>query len=645
MAYSPISSVPIQYSKADGTPANGYYLKFYLANSSTPISMQTDSGGATSIAKAKLNESGYPISNPNDENTVFIPHLSTTYTAYRFVLYASAADADANNVTSGLPNIQSVAINQADDLRADLAASSGSSLAGFKQSGANTITTNVESILINSEITPQQFGAVGDGVTDDTEALQNMFNDGRCWAIPYTEGGYLFNDTLTIKSSGICHGRLLADTGFSTLAVNFADVGYQGQLIVRNLKVHCKSARTANSIGIRVAYPGVILDRCSAKAFDYGIQVWSYSVMLLNCAAYMCKTNVSAYAPAPTSEINDLKIIGGNFDSATEYSIRIGDPRFSTTVPSGELMGTTCTLLGCAFDAATATFDRIYSLNVIGCYWEGASVDGKAVILGGAGNGWMRNVTFEGCYFAGALNYAIYCNSPIRGLNIKPNYYGGGMISALYVPNCELYGFNYQQGANTSGFQGPEVSIGFGSITVGQLTFAGITNSCDFLTNGVQLAPSIGSTENWYPYGKTQDGNTQYSSSVGRFKTNPVSGISGTFSGATFTCSTISDSLNFNGGDRITASAGGFSFVQAVNYSSGVLTLGGGSHTGAGTISQDAAVFRNINLTGWSAPASGTWRAGDIVYSSAPTAGGYIGWVCITSGTPGTWKTFGSITP
>lgn len=28
-----------------------------------------------------------------------------------------------------------------------------------------------------------------------------------------------------------------------------------------------------------------------------------------------------------------------------------------------------------------------------------------------------------------------------------------------------------------------------------------------------------------------------------------------------------------------------------------------------------------------------------------PTAGGVMGWVCTTAGSPGTWKTFGAITP
>jgi hypothetical protein len=43
------------------------------------------------------------------------------------------------------------------------------------------------------------------------------------------------------------------------------------------------------------------------------------------------------------------------------------------------------------------------------------------------------------------------------------------------------------------------------------------------------------------------------------------------------------------------------------------------------------------------APTGGWWRVGEIVWNSAPTAGGNIGWVCTTEGNPGTWKAFGTI--
>jgi parallel beta-helix repeat protein len=42
-------------------------------------------------------------------------------------------------------------------------------------------------------------------------------------------------------------------------------------------------------------------------------------------------------------------------------------------------------------------------------------------------------------------------------------------------------------------------------------------------------------------------------------------------------------------------------------------------------------------------PTTGTWGRGDTLYTDNVSAGGTIGWVCTTSGTPGTWKTFGSI--
>jgi hypothetical protein len=46
---------------------------------------------------------------------------------------------------------------------------------------------------------------------------------------------------------------------------------------------------------------------------------------------------------------------------------------------------------------------------------------------------------------------------------------------------------------------------------------------------------------------------------------------------------------------------------------------------------------------GTAAPATGTWRRGDVVWNSLPSASGNIGWTCVTAGTPGTWKAFGAI--
>lgn len=50
-----------------------------------------------------------------------------------------------------------------------------------------------------------------------------------------------------------------------------------------------------------------------------------------------------------------------------------------------------------------------------------------------------------------------------------------------------------------------------------------------------------------------------------------------------------------------------------------------------------------IGDTGTAAPTTGEWTAGQIRWNTAPSAGGVIGWVCVTTGTPGTWKEWGLI--
>jgi hypothetical protein len=44
-------------------------------------------------------------------------------------------------------------------------------------------------------------------------------------------------------------------------------------------------------------------------------------------------------------------------------------------------------------------------------------------------------------------------------------------------------------------------------------------------------------------------------------------------------------------------------------------------------------------------PSSGTHALGEIVFNADPVAGGFIGWVCVTAGTPGTWKSWGAVSP
>ena len=70
------------------------------------------------------------------------------------------------------------------------------------------------------------------------------------------------------------------------------------------------------------------------------------------------------------------------------------------------------------------------------------------------------------------------------------------------------------------------------------------------------------------------------------------------------------------------------------------------STTNPGTLTLQGDGWKQLGRRhefGTVAPTSGAHRVGDIAWHSAPAASGNIGWVCTTAGTPGTWKTFGTI--
>ena len=48
-------------------------------------------------------------------------------------------------------------------------------------------------------------------------------------------------------------------------------------------------------------------------------------------------------------------------------------------------------------------------------------------------------------------------------------------------------------------------------------------------------------------------------------------------------------------------------------------------------------------MVGAGIPDSGSFKQGDIVWNDTPIATGYVGWICVKSGTPGEWKPFGKI--
>lgn len=117
----------------------------------------------------------------------------------------------------------------------------------------------------------------------------------------------------------------------------------------------------------------------------------------------------------------------------------------------------------------------------------------------------------------------------------------------------------------------------------------------------------------------------------------------------TMTCnsSTVKESYYYNNNfvvyqsDGETAAAGLF---RGANFAQTKIKVqGAGWRTAIGPYIQSGFLNGMSGNFADQAPVGGTWRAGERLYDYTPSASGVEGWVCVTAGTPGTWKAFGSI--
>lgn len=174
-----ISPTPkLQFFAANGTPLVGGKLYSYAAGTTTPLATYTDAGGGTANPNPIILDS-------RGEASVWLSSAK-----YKLRL-TTASDVDVWTVDD---------LNDADAATlAALAVSGGAALVGFIQAGSGADARTVQAKL-REWISPEDFGAVGNGSAVDTSALQEAINTGN--SVRGTPGATYLTGPLTASTAG-----------------------------------------------------------------------------------------------------------------------------------------------------------------------------------------------------------------------------------------------------------------------------------------------------------------------------------------------------------------------------------------------------------------------------------------------------------
>lgn len=159
----------------------------------------------------------------------------------------------SGDVTLTVPGDNSTLVSAA-----DIAASGGSSLVGYQPAGTGAVATTVQSKLRES-VSVKDFGAVGDGVADDTAAIQAAINANAAVYIP--AGTYKINSTIVAsyakKQGPAIYGdgpntSKLVPTGAVSVALQIGESGaFTNNYRVEGVGVDMANMSDANtSIGL-----------------------------------------------------------------------------------------------------------------------------------------------------------------------------------------------------------------------------------------------------------------------------------------------------------------------------------------------------------------------------------------------------------
>lgn len=355
-------------------------------------------GGYVYIGSANQNPKTSPVTVYFDSDMTIPAPQPLRTTAGRIVRSGSAAAIYSNAPTFSIlienksgQQVAYTAEAESDPASnmASLAASSGSSLVGFIQSGTGAAAKTVQDKL-RETISVKDFGAKGDGVTDDSAAIRKALDTGKDVDFGGPENTYYVGSVVYIPR-GSSSRRLFGSATIKGQGGGTGTIFESGQ--------SSSSTGGVSNWGFPEVYKhyNTVIEGLRFKDCEFALKVYNFlqGCVIRDCAFENCRTNIYAKrsfylavlnnathsandqavavdtdACFRFEEYNNAMVIQGN--SAQRSNITKGSGfHFSAGTQAVEFSGNAAERCGKGVYVGGA----IYGMNVEGNYLEGNTVD------------------------------------------------------------------------------------------------------------------------------------------------------------------------------------------------------------------------------------------------------------------------------
>jgi len=445
---SMLAGAGAQFFTDSGVPLTGGLVYTYAAGTTTPQATYTTSAGSTAHANPIVLDSAGRVPSGGE---IWL----TDAVAYKFVLKTSAAVTIAT-----YDNV----VGNASGIYAAFAASSGSSLVGYIQSGTGAVATTVQTRLRQS-VSVLDFMTLSDvGTTNDvTYAFNAAINAA---ATVYVPNGTYYVSNVALKASTNIIGQnrdsvIIVVRTSSTAA--FYNANYS-HIKIANLTIKANTGVT-NAIG----YNQPDTANYSAWAQFENLYTWanlsiSFNGLFIftrwdNCqdgeagsppvAQYhqAIKSIPAAYLQGNTTNVN--QVIKCNFNNSD-------DPNGAVYIGWGNLWA----FKDCDFEVMTTTAINllgIYGVTIDNCWFENITATNVIVAQNEPTNSQGTSpVSVQNCFYNGngTNTYFLSLNGAATGSVVNLN--ATSVAASCKLTNVstlnELYGVFARSGAGASGF-------------------------------------------------------------------------------------------------------------------------------------------------------------------------------------------------